>query len=434
MSNLYRQLLGLFLLASLPAALGFLILLWQIEVSVYLAVLLSLLLTLTILYSLYRLHERLDQQFNTLSSLMEAMIRGDLSLRGREKAGKNAQTALLTQLNALADTLSQQRAQVHETALLMDKINRQIDVAILAYDDKHKIQLINGSFCRLLQQEAENLKGQTLNQLGINNLADAPAGAVLDWDFPGAKGQWRLYRDHYQSGGRRHHLLFITDVRQMLRAAERRAWQRLVRVLSHEINNSLAPIASLSDSLKRLLANQDFEHQDDVLEGLGIISQRATSLQRFTQSYSRLTHLPEPQRRYQPLRPILDKVAAIFGSQRLSLVGEDVQLLLDADQLEQLLINLVKNAFEAMVDKPEARVEIRWHTEHGWLLLEVLDSGPGISNAENLFTPFYTTKASGSGIGLVLSRQIAEAHGGSLSLSTRQGAQGAVAKLQLPMA
>jgi nitrogen fixation/metabolism regulation signal transduction histidine kinase len=246
-----------------------------------------------------------------------------------------------------------------------------------------------------------------------------------------------MRRTTFRQEGRAHQLLVLADVSRPLRDEERQAWQRLIRVIGHEINNSLAPIKSIAGSLESMLSRNVLpeDWNDDMKRGLAVIATRSDALSRFTTSYAQLAKLPEP--RHESIR-VADLIQRAAGLEtRLTVrveCGPDLVVRADPDQLEQLLINLVKNAVEA-ASETHGAVRVGWsRTTAGTPFVEIHvdDEGPGLSNTANLFVPFFTTKPAGSGIGLVLSRQIAEAHGGSLTLSNRQDTRGCRASLRLP--
>jgi signal transduction histidine kinase len=232
-----------------------------------------------------------------------------------------------------------------------------------------------------------------------------------------------------------HHLLVLTDLSRTLREEERLAWQRLIRVLGHELNNSLAPVKSIADSLGTLLSRENLpgDWKEDAQRGLEVISGRVEALGRFTSAYARLARLPSPT--LQPVsvgdwvRRVTQLESRVFIEVR---PGPEVTVEADADQLDQLLINLVRNAADASAEN-HGEVRVGWRKDPGYVEVSVQDEGPGLSNTANLFVPFFTTKPGGSGIGLVLCRQIAEAHGGSLTLENRSDAHGCVARLRLPL-
>jgi two-component system nitrogen regulation sensor histidine kinase NtrY len=226
----------------------------------------------------------------------------------------------------------------------------------------------------------------------------------------------------------------LTDVERTVREEERVAWQRLIRVLGHEINNSLAPIQSLARSLQDLAARSPRppDWDDDVLQALAVIQRRSEALGRFMSAYTQLARLPPPQLAPVDVGLLVERVVRLETRAPVAVErGPAVRVRLDADQVEQALINLVRNAVEASLETGGA-VTVRWRiaTE---LEVEVLDEGPGVVDGGNLFVPFFTTRPGGSGIGLTLSRQIAEAHGGRLALENRSDRRGAVARLVLPL-
>jgi signal transduction histidine kinase len=244
-----------------------------------------------------------------------------------------------------------------------------------------------------------------------------------------------MRRSSFRQGGLPHQLLVLADLSQALRDEERLAWQRLLRVLGHELNNSLAPIKSISGSLVDLLARDPppVDWKDDMQRGLGIVTTRADALSRFMEAYSRLARLPAPTLKPVDLGSLIQRIVAL--ETRASVLvrpGTPVTLQADGDQLEQLLINLLRNAADAALEA-HGGVQVSWERVAAYVEISIKDEGPGISNPANLFVPFFTTKPGGSGIGLALSRQIAEAHGGSLSLLNRTDRSGCVASLKLPL-
>jgi signal transduction histidine kinase len=241
-------------------------------------------------------------------------------------------------------------------------------------------------------------------------------------------------KSSFRERGLPHELIVLTDLSKTLREEERNAWQRIVRVLGHELNNSLAPIKSIAGSLETLLRRDPppADWQDDARSGLNVIATRAESLSRFMQAYARLARLPSPQKETFDLAGLIKRVVSL--EQRLPVRvagGPAMKLHADPAQLEQLLINIVHNAVDASLETGGG-VTIGWREISECVQVNVQDEGHGIMNPTNLFVPFFTTKPGGSGIGLALSRQIAEAHGGSLTLVNRRGRSGCEALLRLP--
>jgi nitrogen fixation/metabolism regulation signal transduction histidine kinase len=337
-------------------------------------------------------------------------------------------------VNALADTLRTQRLGALDATSLLRAVMEEIPVAVFAFDPERRLRLVNRAGEALLAQPAERLLGLDADALGLAASLNHDRSPTVDASFPGGNGRWEIRTKEFRQGGLPLELMVLTDVSRSLRDEERLAWQRLIRVIGHEINNSLAPIKSVAHSLERALGRtprpQDWD--SDLQSGLSVISARADALGRFTAAYAQLARLPAPSRRPVPLRVLVERVAALERRGRVVVRGgPDVTVHVDPDQLEQLLINLLRNGVEAAVETG-GEVAVTWDVRRGRLRLRIDDEGPGVSNTANLFVPFFTTKAEGSGIGLVLSRQIAEAHGGTLTLENREPGPGARATLTLP--
>jgi len=310
----------------------------------------------------------------------------------------------------------------------------EIDVAVFTFDPKRRLRLVNRAGETLLGRPMDKLLGKTANELALDRCLQANEDEPLALNFPGASGRWGIRRSTFREEGLPHELLVLTDLSRTLREEERRAWQRLVRVLGHEMNNSLAPIKSLAASLESLMRRDPLppDWKDDASAGLNSIASRADSLSRFLQAYTRLTKLPPPQKQDVDLGKLVQRVVDL--EPRLSvnvMAGPKTVIRADAAQIEQALINLVHNAVDAALET-HGKVATGWREKEDAVEIFVQDEGPGIMNPANLFVPFFTTKPDGSGIGLPLSRQIAEAHGGSLALMNRESGKGAEALLRLP--
>jgi nitrogen fixation/metabolism regulation signal transduction histidine kinase len=382
------------------------------------------------------LRDRVVYPLQTLSNLLAALREEDFSIRARGERRDDPLGEVLIEMNALADTLREQRLGALEATSLLRTVMEEIPVAVFSFDPERRLRLANRAGERLLSRPIERLLGRTADELGLGSFLGTGGPSIVAGTFPGGTGRWEVRTGHFRQGGIPLELLVMTDVSQSLRDEERQAWQRLIRVIGHEINNSLAPIKSIAHSLERILSRdpKPTDWDVDMRSGLQVVASRADSLSRFTAAYSQLARLPAPT-----LKPVdLPKlVARVVELERRKVArvsgGPPITIQADPDQLEQLLINLLRNAVDVTVDSPGA-VTIGWDVGDGRLRLRVEDEGPGLSNTTNLFVPFFTTKPGGSGIGLVLCRQIAEAHGGTLSLENRTPPPGCRAELLLPIA
>jgi two-component system nitrogen regulation sensor histidine kinase NtrY len=381
------------------------------------------------------LRDRVVYPLQTLSNLLAALREEDFSIRARGQRRNDPLGEVLIEMNALADTLREQRLGALEATSLLRAVMEEIPVAVFAFDPDRRLRVVNRAGERLLARPLERLLGRTADELGLAQCLTMSGPTSASLTFPGGTGRWEVRSGHFRQGGIPLELLVMTDVSRSLRDEERQAWQRLIRVIGHEINNSLAPIKSIANSLERLVVRdpKPADWEGDMRDGLQVIGGRAESLGRFTAAYAQLARLPAPTIEPIPLPALVARVAGL--ERRLAVRvdgGPKVIVNADAAQLEQLLINLVRNAADA-AQITAGGVHVGWGLSDGRVRVWVEDEGPGVSNPANLFVPFFTTKPGGSGIGLVLCRQIAEAHGGTVTLDNRLPGPGCRAELVLPL-
>ena len=433
--NYDQRILALTLLGGVPGTVVALVLLWTGGFAPKIQWTLTLVIVLCWLGFAAAVRHRVVYPLQTLANLLEALREGDYTLRGRHTLPDDALGQVVLEVNTLSSTLRQQRLDAMEATNLLATVIEELDVGVFAFDSEGRLRLSNRAGERLLAQPSDRLAGRTAMELGLMDLLEGEPRRTQQRTFPGGVGRWGIRRGSFRLDGRQHQLLVITDLSRALREEESQAWRRLIRVLGHELNNSLTPIQSMVGTLQSLISRkprpQDWEEDAD--RGLALIGNRSRALGRFIRAYSRLARLPQPTLAPVAVEAWVRRTARMEG--RISVVvlpGPEIPLVADADQLDQLLINLLQNAADAALEAGGG-VRVSWRRTGDRLELAVEDDGPGLAGTDNLFVPFFTTKPGGTGIGLVLSQQIAEAHGGTLTLENRSDGQGCVATLSLPL-
>jgi two-component system nitrogen regulation sensor histidine kinase NtrY len=440
--NLEQSVLALGVLAGLPAAVLLILLTWGQAYSF--EVRWTVVTTVLVIWIGCATLAR-QMVFRTLllaANLLGALREGDYSIRGTARAAGRSGQALspsatdlvMQEINALGDTLQRQRAEAIESTALMQSVMAAIDVSVFAFDMQERLILVNSAGEKLLGQKAEAIVGRPASELRLAPYLAGEARRLIEQPIGAERGRLEMRRSSFRRDGRPHHLLVFADLSRALREEEQQAWQRIVRVLSHEINNSLTPIKSIAHSIRRMIAREtNLPRGAEIQDALSLIETRSGSLGRFLRAYAQLARLPKPERRVFDLHPLAKRIAELEDRLPVRVASaESVTVNADPDQLEQLLINIIRNGVDAALTTGGG-VWVDWRPRDGQIHVEINDEGPGLPDTSNLFVPFFTTKPTGSGIGLALSRQIAEAHGGSLTLENRMGSKGCRATLILPL-
>lgn len=396
------------------------------------------------------LQEQTTRPLQTLANVIGSLREEDYSFRARNATAEDALGELSLEVNALADMLSSEKVRTIEATALLQRVVDEIDAPLFAFDPGTLLRLVNPAGEHLLRQNRIRMMGRKAAELGLQECLSATNETVVELNVGEAQARWLLRRSSFRQAGVPHTLVVLSDVSRALREEERRAWQRLIRVLGHELSNSLAPIKSIAGSLSSRVQSTEIdpEVRNDLQRGLEIIEMRSASLQRFLEAYRKLAQMPKPNLKDVPLGALVSRVAALEMRVKVCVrEGPEIAFQADPDQLEQMLINLIRNAADAVLENTSAAtkkpceqgthgevadVVVRWDADPAQVVLAIEDEGPGLLNPSNVFTPFYTTKPNGSGVGLVLCRQIAEAHGGSIEISNRQGSHGCLVKVVLP--
>lgn len=430
-----RQVTVIALVTVLPALVVAFVLLWTGDLAIRTQLTLTVVISLVFLFGVASLRERVIRPLQTLSNMIAAIREQDYSLQARHANADDALGLAMLEMNTLMTELKERRLGALEATALLQRVMAEIDVAVLAFDDTGALRLVNAGGERLLGQPAERLLGRRAEELGLADSLQGDAPRVMELAIGDQRGRYEMRRGLFRQGGRPHQFVVLADVGRALREEERLAWQRLIRVLGHEINNSLTPINSLAERLNTLLQRSppEGELREDLQRGLGVIANRSEGLTRFLASYTKLAKLPPPKFARVEVAAWVQRVTRLESRLTVQVVpSPEVVLQADGDQLDQLLINLVANAVDAALPTGGG-VRVNWSTRGDMFELTVQDDGPGLPDSANLFVPFFTTKPGGTGIGLVLSRQIADAHSGTLVLANRTGVRGCEARLTLPM-
>ena len=418
-----------------PAIVLAFVLLWTGNLAPRTQWTLTVVISLVFLGGVASLRERVIRPLQTLSNMIAAIREQDYSLHARHASADDALGLAMLEMNTLMTELKERRLGALEATALLQRVMAEIDVAVLAFDDTGALRLVNAGGERLLGQPSERLLGRRADELGLADCLEGDAPRVMELNAGAQRKRYEMRRGLFRQGGRPHQFVVLADVSRALREEERLAWQRLIRVLGHEINNSLTPINSLAERLNTLLQRSppEGELRDDLQRGLGVIANRSEGLTRFLASYTKLAKLPPPRFASVDVAALVQRAVRLESRLKVEVVPSvDMTLQADGDQLDQLLINLIANAVDA-ASATGGGVRVKWEARGDVFELTVQDDGPGLPDSANLFVPFFTTKPGGTGIGLVLSRQIAEAHSGTLVLANRIDARGCEARLTLPL-
>lgn len=422
------------LLLMLPSVLFAVLYLYEKKFPLVVSVLLGILIVLYLLLISSALMESLIRPLQTLSNVVASLREGDTSFRARITGSSDALGELAGEINTLADLMQKHRIRSLEATALLDRILEVMHTPLFAFDREQKLRLMNDAAVQLLGCSQSACLGLRAGELRLQTLLEAPDQSIHALGTQSTR--WLLRRAVFRQDGEPNTLLLLADVSVPLQEEEQTAWKRLIRVLGHELSNSLAPIKSIAGTL--ISQVEDLQPSEKVRSnferGLSVIESRADALHRFVQSYRRLAQLPPPQCVKTEIRPLLERVASLEQRVNVQLEsGPSVHVFADSDQLEQMLINLLANAADASLESNTDAVSIRWESRESEVRIFIVDRGPGIANSENLFVPFYTTRVHGSGVGLALAQQIAQAHGGSVTLKNREDGAGSRATVHLPI-
>jgi len=422
----------LVLLAVMPAwvTATLFLLFWNAATSAKLSI--FIVITVGALTGAGMVWRRQVRPLQSLANMLEGLREGDYSMRGRNTDPEDAIGEVMIEVNSLSSTLHDQRLEALEAGMLLQKVIADVDIALFAFDSDGRLRLVNRAGAELYGQTRDALRGRSARELQLANMLVEPSGRIVTHRFPSGTGRWEIRRRSIRETGKPLDLLVITDVSRALREEERQAWRRLVRVMGHELNSSLTPIKSMAATLKKLTGRDPLpsDWREDADSGLTIIHDRADALSRFMGAYARLARLPPPVANDVDINALIRRAASLYGDRVVVNAGPAVMASVDPDQIEQVMINLIKNGVEASPD--DESIGIDWAVTDGSILIRIVDNGSGLASTDNLWVPFFTTKPGGTGLGLVLCREIVENHGGEISLANRHDARGCIARVFLP--
>src|SRR5215471_2125071 len=371
-----QRILLLALAAGFPAALVALFMLWTGDYTPKVQWTLTVFVVGVWTGCSFSVRHRVVLPLQTLSNLLAALRESDFSIRARGASGDDPLGAVMLEVHVLASTLHDQRLGALEAGALLRTVMLEIDVAVFTFDRTQALRLVNRAGERLLAQPAEQLLGRTADELGLLTCLDGVSPRIQDVVFPGGSGRFEVRRTTFRQGGVPHQLLVLADVSRPLRDEERQAWQRLIRVIGHELNNSLAPIQSIAGSLGSILGRDQVpeDWNEDMRRGLAVIAARSDSLSRFTTAYARLAKLPAPRLDTVNVPNLVRRVAGIETRLPVRVEGESLTIRADPDQLEQLLINVIRNGVDAAL-QTGGGVTVGWRTNGRVLSLWIDDEG-----------------------------------------------------------
>ena len=361
--------------------------------------------------------------FQRIGTQLDALQHQDFSILAKPVFEVGIVAEFQQQFNALRESLQIHKSHYNQQLFVLYQMIDHLNTPILVFDPKQRLSYANSAFAQLFGRPWQTLRHAEPALLGLVMKSE--------WQFSEAAKQqeWQIRTSRFVDQGQENQLLIFINIKSALRNQELEAWQKLIRVLSHEIRNSLTPVAALAQSLQQKVS------QPREKEALSVIEERCQHLRDFVARYAQFQQPVYVEKKQIDLQALIDKIQGLFPNQPLALLDKDIQLHTDPVLLQQVLINLLKNAEEA--GSPPATVElttqiIREHAQH-YCEIKILDQGQGITNEDNLFVPFYTTKSQGQGIGLNLCRHIVEQLGGQLSLHNRIDHTGACALIRLPL-
>ena len=401
----------------IPIGLFFGLWTWQIELKWQWILLSELGLFLTCLLFNLNIKTRVLKAFTRATLHLDAIGQEDYNQFAKSSFSSGKVKEFHVQLKKLSELLQQQKSRYDQHAFLVYQLIGQLESPILVFDHKQQLTFGNQAFEHLFKRPWLMLKHASAELLGLELAAN-------NWQFSESslRNKWQIRKSEFIDDGQTHQLLVFIDIESALRENQLNAWQQIIRVLTHEIRNSLTPVSSMAETL----ADKADNERDKMV--LSVITERCSHLQNFVNRYSSLSQQYQLNCQWLLVEHVMKAVANMYDNLKITTSGTAKQIWADNEFFEQVLINLIKNAQEASATK----VSLNFDQQEQFTVIDVVDNGHGFNNLENLFVPLYTTKPQGQGIGLSFCRSIIEQHQGVLELHNNEE-QGVTVMIILPI-
>lgn len=383
--------------------------------------------------------EKLNKPYYHLLYQLDALLVDDYSLTSQFKNNNGIAGQVFTSLTKLSQQLSNKHQLFDENNLLVHSLIQALDSPVLLLNDKQQLIHGNQALSLWLEQDWRLVRLTKVEQLGFSYHDH-------HWQMKNQQQSplYKIRSSQFTLANQQHQLLILTDISSELRQMQLKSWQQLIRVLTHEIKNSLTPIKSLAQTLRDI--NQDKEQQS----ALNVIVERSQNLNDFVANYGQITRVYQLKLKPIKLTLFIEGIIPLYPNINFSCQFEQTSITADEVLLQQVFINLIENAQQAFIsratdidinNKEQCQLIIKSKLLKNVCLLTLTDNGAGIQNTDNLFVPFYTTKANGNGIGLSLCRNVIEQHGGQLTLinntnnndNSAEKTTGACAQITIPL-
>lgn len=403
-------------LASLTAAFGAMMLGGSLHLSGAATYAIAALVILPlVLWAVHDLVSRITELHAVLGNALSAFRDGDFGLRLAVR-GDRELAELKEMYNALADTVRDNREALHQKEVLLDTILQRTPVAVILLNAADRV-IYSNTAARELIAGGTRLNGRLLSEIALAPSLSEALASPQDAIFRSEDEVFHVGQRVFHLNTQRHRLVLLERLTPQLRRQEIAVWKKAIRIMNHEINNTVAPISSLFHSARR--AQEQPEHRHRVDEIYGLIEERLAFLRTFLGAYAEFARLPEPRKRLTSWNEIIQSAQMLYPFRVEGTPSIDCDL--DPAQMQQVLINLIKNAHES--GSPADQIVVAVERAGTDCVLRVHDRGRGMTEdvMRQALVPFYSTKPDGSGVGLALSNEIVEAHGGQMHLEAREG-------------